>query len=86
MPTGNVVDVLDVPGVGRIRASMVDAANACVFINAADLGLTGTEMPDVLDNAQEVLRKLGAIRTAESRCQGTKPMKWSNLTAVRPPS
>ena len=70
LPTGNIVDVLDVPGVGRIRASMVDAANACVFINAADLGLSGTEMPEVLDNAQEVLRKLGAIRTAASIAMG----------------
>lgn len=70
LPTGNVVDVLEVPGVGRIRASMVDAANACVFVNAADLGLTGTEMPDVLDNAQEILLKLGAIRTAASIAMG----------------
>src|SRR5215204_705223 len=29
LPTGNVIDTLDVPGVGKIRASLVDAANAC---------------------------------------------------------
>ena len=39
LPTGNVVDTLDVPGVGRLSVSMVDAANACVFVRAADLGL-----------------------------------------------
>ena len=37
LPTGNASDVLDVPGVGRVRVSMVDAANACVFVNAADV-------------------------------------------------
>ena len=70
LPTGNAFDTLDVPGVGRIKVSMVDAANACVFVNAADLGLTGTEMPDALDTAQDVLQKLGAIRVAASVAMG----------------
>jgi hypothetical protein len=70
LPTGNVTDTLDVPGVGRLTVSMVDAANACVFVNAADIGLTGTEMPEMLDGAQEVLRKLGAIRIAASVAMG----------------
>ena len=58
LPTGNVVDTLDVPGVGKIRASLVDAANACCFLNAADLGLTGIEMPEALDASDELLDKL----------------------------
>ena len=70
LPTGNVIDTLEVPGVGRLRASMVDAANACVFVSAADLGLTGTEMPDVLDNSPEILGKLAAIRIAASVAMG----------------
>jgi 2-methylaconitate isomerase len=70
LPTGNVADVLDVPGVGRITVSMVDAANACVFVKAADLGLAGTEMPDTLDNAHDVLQKLAAIRIAASVAMG----------------
>ena len=70
LPTGNAADALDVPGVGRVRVSMVDAANACVFVNAADVGLVGTEMPDALDNAQDVLQKLGAIRIAASVAMG----------------
>src|SRR5690606_20889 len=49
LPTGNAVDVLDVPGVGKIRASLVDAANATVWINAKDIGLTGTELPEPLE-------------------------------------
>lgn len=70
LPTGNVADILDVPGVGKVRASMVDAANACVFVSAADLGLAGTEMPEVLDNSPEVLKKLAAIRIAASMAMG----------------
>jgi len=70
LPTGNAVDTLDVPGVGKLRVSMVDAANACAFVNAADIGLTGTEMPDVLDNSPEILKKLSAIRIAASVAMG----------------
>jgi 2-methylaconitate cis-trans-isomerase PrpF len=70
LPTGNVVDTLDVPGVGKLRVSMVDAANACVFLKAADIGLTGTEMPEVLDNSPDILKKLAAIRIAASVAMG----------------
>ena len=70
LPTGNVIDTLDVPGVGRIRASLVDAANACCFLDAADLGLTGTEMPDALDTSTELLDKLAKIRIAASIAMG----------------
>ncbi len=70
LPTGNVIDTLDVPGVGKIRASLVDAANATCFLNAADLGLTGTEMPDALDSSFELLDKLAKIRIAASIAMG----------------
>ena len=70
LPTGNVVDTLDVPGYGKFRVSMVDAANACVFVPARDLGLTGTEMPDALDNDAALLKKLAAIRIAASIAMG----------------
>jgi 2-methylaconitate cis-trans-isomerase PrpF len=70
LPTGNVVDTLDVAGVGKIRASLVDAANACCFLNAADLGLTGIEMPEALDASTELLEKLAKIRIAASIAMG----------------
>jgi len=70
LPTGNVTDVLDVPGVGRIEASLVDAANACVFVRAADVGLTGIEMPEALDADRGIMDKLGAIRLAASVAMG----------------
>jgi hypothetical protein len=70
LPTGNVVDMLEVPGVGKIRASLIDAANATCFLNAADLGLSGIEMPDALDRSPELLDKLASIRIAASIAMG----------------
>jgi len=70
LPTGNVVDTLDVPGYGKFKASLVDAANATCFIDAADLGLKGTEMPEDLDRNAELLQKLAAIRIAASVAMG----------------
>jgi 2-methylaconitate cis-trans-isomerase PrpF len=70
LPTGNVVDTLEVPGYGKCKASLVDAANATCFVNAADLGLKGTEMPEELDGNAELLKKLAAIRIAASVAMG----------------
>jgi len=70
LPTGNVADTLDVPGYGKFRVSMVDAANACVFARAADLGIKGTELPDEIDANPELLKKLAAIRVAASVAMG----------------
>ncbi|MBI3043196.1 MAG: PrpF family protein [Betaproteobacteria bacterium] len=70
LPTGNMADTLDVPGVGKIRVSLVDAANATVFVRAADLGLKGTELPDEIDANPDLLKKLAAIRVAGSVAMG----------------
>ena len=70
LPTENVSDVLDVPGIGKITVSMIDAANACVFVRAQDVGLSGIEMPEALDANREVMEKLAAIRLAASVAMG----------------
>jgi 2-methylaconitate cis-trans-isomerase PrpF len=70
LPTGNVSDTLDVAGHGRFRVSMVDAANACCFVRASDLGLSGTEMPEALDANTALLERLQAIRIAASVAMG----------------
>jgi 2-methylaconitate cis-trans-isomerase PrpF len=70
LPTGNVADTLDVPGVGKVRVSMVDAANPCVFVRAQDLGIQGTELPDAIEGNAELLKKLSAIRVAGSVAMG----------------
>ena len=73
LPTGNVTDVLDVPGVGKLTVSMVDAANATVFVRARDIGLKGTEMPEALEGNAEIMKKLGAIRLVASVAMGISP-------------
>jgi 2-methylaconitate cis-trans-isomerase PrpF len=61
LPTGNVTDVLDVEGVGKITVSIVDVANPGVFVRASDVGLKGTESPDEIDANLELLKKSEAI-------------------------
>jgi 2-methylaconitate isomerase len=70
LPTGKVADELQVPGYGTFKVSMVDAANAAVFVRAADLGLSGTEMPDAIEADAALMKKLGAIRIAASVAMG----------------
>lgn len=70
LPTGNVADDLEVPGYGTLRVSMVDAANAAVFVRARDLGLTGTEMPEAMEADAVLMKKLAAIRVAASVAMG----------------
>ena len=70
LPTGKPRDVLQVPGVGAIEVSMVDAANPCVFLSAESLGLTGTEMPEALDRNRDLLERIAAIRCHASVAMG----------------
>ena len=70
LPTGHVTDWLDVEGLGRLEVSCVDAANACVFVRARDLGLTGRELPDALDANTDLLATLQKIRRAASVAMG----------------
>ena len=62
LPTGNAVDVLDVPDYGPVEVSIVDAANPLVFARAKDLGLTGKELPDELNANAEKLDLLEKVR------------------------
>lgn len=66
LPTGHVLERLEVPGLGTIEASMIDAANAAVFVRARDVGLTGLELPDELEARPEMLALLDAIRVQAS--------------------
>ena len=70
LPTGHVRDTLDVPGVGRIEVSMIDAANPCVFVRASDVGLKGCEPPAEVEANSEVMRKFAAIRCTASVAMG----------------
>ncbi|KAK9450768.1 PrpF protein [Limtongia smithiae] len=66
LPTGNVIDVLeDLPeGVGSVHATLLDAANPAVFVDAAEIGVEDpTVLPAKLDTQTDILRKLEIIRT-----------------------
>lgn len=63
LPTGNVVDILDVPGVGQIPASIVDIANCVCFVKAESLGVNGTENRHEIAANHNLLEKLEKIRT-----------------------
>lgn len=63
-PTGNVVDDLEVPGVGTLRATMITAGIPTVFVRAADVGLTGAELQPAINESRERLAMFEAIRTA----------------------
>jgi len=73
LPTGQASDVLDVPGLGPVEVSMIDAANPCVFVAAESLGRSGIELPDALDADAECLAALEAIRRAASIAMGIAP-------------
>ena len=62
LPTGAALDTLEIEGFGRVNVSMVDAANACVFVEARAIGLSGGEMPDELEANPRVLNILAEIR------------------------
>ncbi len=70
LPTGHTRDRLDVPGLGPIEVSMIDAANACVFVAAGDVGLTGRELPDELDARADILARLAELRVQASLAMG----------------
>ena len=67
-PTGNVVDELDVPGVGTLTVTMINAGIPTIFVNAAAIGYTGTELQDAINNDAkalamfETIRACGAVR------------------------
>ncbi|EJE49761.1 putative AcnD-accessory protein PrpF [Acidovorax sp. CF316] len=61
-PTGNVVDDLAVPGVGTLGATMINAGIPTIFVNAADIGYTGTELQDAINGDPAALARFEAIR------------------------
>lgn len=70
LPTGKPVDRLEVPGVGTVEASLIDAANPCVFVAADALGCTGRELPGEIDARAELGAALESIRRAASVAMG----------------
>jgi probable AcnD-accessory protein PrpF len=61
-PTGNLIDDLDVPGVGTLRATMINAGIPTIFLNADAIGYTGAELQDVINNDAKALAMFECIR------------------------
>ena len=83
LPTGRARDALEVPGIGAVEVSLVDATNACVFVAASTLGLAGTELPAALEGDGAAMRALDAIRAAGAVAMGLAP---TAAAAARSPS
>jgi hypothetical protein len=73
LPSGKMIDRLEVPGFGPIDASLVDAANPAVFVRARDMGLTGTELPEHLEANSKIMQLIEDIRVQGSVRMGIAP-------------
>ena len=61
-PTGQLVDDLEVPGVGTLKATMINAGIPTIFVNAQAIGYTGTELQDAINGDAKALAMFEAIR------------------------
>jgi probable AcnD-accessory protein PrpF len=61
-PTGQLVDELEVPGVGTLKATMINAGIPTIFVNAEDIGYTGTELQDAINSDPKALARFELIR------------------------
>ena len=61
-PTGNLVDDLEVPGIGTLKATMINAGIPTIFVNADAIGYTGTELQDAINGDPEALARFEKIR------------------------
>ncbi len=62
-PTGNLVDDLEVPGIGTFKATMITAGIPTCFVNAADIGYKGTELQADINSDAEALARFETIRS-----------------------
>ena len=62
LPTGNLVDTLMVPDIGEFQVSMINSGIPTLFFNAQDLGYTGTELQDAINNDEAALARFEKIR------------------------
>ena len=61
-PTGNLIDDLEVPGVGTFKATMISAGIPTIFINAEDINYSGTELQEAINGDPKALTMFETIR------------------------
>ncbi|WP_301152801.1 2-methylaconitate cis-trans isomerase PrpF [Metapseudomonas otitidis] len=84
-PTGNLVDELDVPGVGTLKATLITAGIPTVFVNAEDIGYTGTELREAINGDPEALARFEKIRVAGALRMGLIKAPEEALTRQHTP-
>lgn len=82
-PTGNHIDTLDVPGIGKIEATLINAGNPTVFVDAASLGLKGTELQGDINGDKALLARVEAVRALGTVAMGDAATP-EEATAKRP--
>ncbi len=97
-PTGNLIDELDVPEAlvagGRLKATLINAGIPTIFINAADLGYSGTELQGAVNDDPaalkrlEALRAIGAVRMGLIGCvkEAARRQHTPKIAFVAPPA
>ena len=73
LPAGGALREFPLARGGTVRASMVDAGNPCVFVDAAALGLDGTETPERIESDTVLMETLERIRRHASVAMGLAP-------------
>ena len=92
-PTGHLVDDLDVPGVGTLKATMINAGIPTIFINAEAIGMSGTELQDAINGDAkclamfETIRAHGAVRMGliQDVSEAAKRQHTPKVAFVAPP-
>ncbi len=69
-PTGHLVDDLEVPGIGTFKATMINAGIPTIFLNASDIGYTGTELQEAINGDAKALARFETIRAYGSLRMG----------------
>lgn len=82
-PTGNRIDRLEVPGVGTFEATLINAGNPTIFVDAASLGLTGTELQGDINGDKALLQRAEAVRARGAVAMGLAATA-EEATARRP--
>jgi probable AcnD-accessory protein PrpF len=82
-PTGNHIDVLDVPGVGKIEATLINAGNPTIFVDAARLDLKGTELQGDINGDKALLARVESVRARGAVAMGDAATP-EEATARRP--
>ena len=91
LPTGNVIDEIEIDNFGKIKVSIVDAATPLIYLLAEDVGLNGTETPEELDSnieKMEIIQKIRrkcAYMIGLSKSENEAPMNTPRIGIITSP-